>query len=84
VHAPVESHVGVGSSCVLSAHELDPHVMFSMLGSGSCVQALLLQPSLVQTLLSSQFFGAPVHDPPLHLSLTVQASPSSQLAVLFV
>jgi hypothetical protein len=44
-----------------------------------------LQPSLVQTLPSSQFDAAPpMQKPPAHVSLVVHASPSSQVAELFV
>jgi len=52
-----------------------------------CVHAPLdvLQPSLVHTLLSLQFFGDPLaQEPEAHRSLSVQALPSSQLAVLLV
>lgn len=42
-----------------------------------------LHPSVVQTLPSSQSGGAPpMHEPPLHVSLVVQAFPSLQDAVL--
>ena len=48
------------------------------------VQAPPAQPSVVHTLLSSHDLGVPLHMPKEHTSLTVQPSPSLQLAVLFV
>ena len=52
----------------------------------TCVQPVAgLQPSVVQPLPSSQLTAAPgTHCPPLHVSLWVQALPSSQGSVLFV
>jgi hypothetical protein len=43
-----------------------------------------LQLSVVHTLLSLQTTTVPAQTPPEHVSLVVQASPSSQDAVLFV
>jgi hypothetical protein len=52
----------------------------------ACTQPLAgLHESSVQTLLSLQFSGEPpTHEPPEHVSLLVQASPSSHGLLLFV
>jgi len=68
-HVPFE-HVSFVVQALLSSHEA---VLFV------CVQPVdVLQPSVVQTLPSSQFGAAPpTHVPPLHVSFVVHALPSS-------